>query len=476
MALIGSTNAERIWNYFKSIGMSEYGIAGLIANLDCESALNPKNVQDSYERKIGYNDESYTTAVDSGTYTNFVHDGVGYGLFQATWWTRKKSLLEFANMNGVSIGDLEMQVKFIHKELTESFPSVFATLMNASSVLQASNAMLLQYERPANMGSSVQKYRAFCAQRYYDKFVNNTTEMKTVMGYKTIAKKSNTKMSEHFNSNEFDCHGNGCCLCTVINEKLIEYLEEIREHFNNPITITSGYRCATHNRNVGGATGSRHSKGDAADIVVSGVAPREVAKYAESIGIMGIGLYETSSDGHFVHIDTRDVKSFWYGQACSPRSTFGGVVATVTIANNKNDVLSVGSTGSTVKVLQEKLVTLGYAIATDGIYGAKTAAAVRDYQGKNNLVVDGIAGVETQKSINDAMVNSSVTTSSYSVRVAASALNIRHGAGTNYPVVGTIKDKGTYTIVEESNGEGAKKWGKLSDGRGWIALDYCIKS
>jgi uncharacterized protein YcbK (DUF882 family) len=48
---------------------------------------------------------------------------------------------------------------------------------------------------------------------------------------------------------------------------------------------------------------------------VKGVAPREVAKYAESIGIKGVGLYETSVDGHFTHIDTRTSKSFWYGQS-----------------------------------------------------------------------------------------------------------------------------------------------------------------
>ena len=66
-------------------------------------------------------------------------------------------------------------------------------------------------------------------------------------------------------------------------------------------------------------------KGQAADIIVDGVAPKEVAKYAESLGIQGIGLYETNKDGHFVHIDTRTKnKYFWYGQSEAPRSTFGG--------------------------------------------------------------------------------------------------------------------------------------------------------
>ena len=133
------------------------------------------------------------------------------------------------------------------------------------------------------------------------------------MATNTYKKGQGIKLSNNFTSNEFDCHGSGCCSSTLINPELVKYLQKIREHFNAPITITSGYRCLTHNSRVGGATGSRHTKGDAADIVVKGIAPREVARYAESIGVKGIGLYETSADGFFVHIDTRTTKSFWYG-------------------------------------------------------------------------------------------------------------------------------------------------------------------
>ena len=60
----------------------------------------------------------------------------------------------------------------------------------------------------------------------------------------------------------------------------------------------------------------------------------------------------------------------------------------------------------------------------------------------------------------------------YVVKVNASALNVRKGAGTNYKIVGCIRDKGTYTIVEEKTGAGAKKWGRLKSGTGWISLDY----
>ena len=59
----------------------------------------------------------------------------------------------------------------------------------------------------------------------------------------------------------------------------------------------------------------------------------------------------------------------------------------------------------------------------------------------------------------------------YKVRITATDLNIRAGAGTNHPSKGYIKP-GVYTIVEEATGKGATKWGKLKSGAGWISLDF----
>ena len=59
----------------------------------------------------------------------------------------------------------------------------------------------------------------------------------------------------------------------------------------------------------------------------------------------------------------------------------------------------------------------------------------------------------------------------YKVRITATDLNIRAGAGTNHPSKGYIKP-GVYTIVEEATGQGATKWGKLKSGAGWISLDF----
>lgn len=66
--------------------------------------------------------------------------------------------------------------------------------------------------------------------------------------------------------------------------------------------------------------------------------------------------------------------------------------------------------------------------------------------------------------------STSNTNNSYLVKVTTVALNIRSGAGTNHGIVGCIRDKGTYTIVETHG-----NWGKLKSGAGWICLDYTTK-
>ncbi len=170
-------NEITIWKYLKAKGLNDYGVAGLMGNLFAESGLNPQNLQNSCEKRLGMTDAAYAAAVDKGTYTNFVHDSAGWGLCQWTYWSRKKALLEFAHAAGKSIGDLGMQLDFLWKELSESYPGVLASLRSAGSVLEASNSVLLNFERPANQSESVQKKRAEYGQRYYDRFANPAIEM-----------------------------------------------------------------------------------------------------------------------------------------------------------------------------------------------------------------------------------------------------------------------------------------------------------
>lgn len=465
--------SQQIWNFLKQY-FNDYGVAGLMGNLDAESGLRSNNLQDTYSREFGLTDAQYTAAVDNGTYTKFVNDQAGYGLAQWTYWSRKQNLLNYAKSKNKSIGDLEIQLEFLIKELKESYTnSVYNVLRNASSVQEASDAVLMNFERPLNAASHKNK-RASMGQTYYNKYAKGVVE---TMATNTYSKTQAIKLSNNFNSSEFNCKGSGCCSSTIINPQLVKYLQQIRDHFNAPITITSAYRCPTHNRRVGGATGSRHTKGDAADIVVKGRTPAEVAKYAESIGIKGIGLYETNADGFFVHIDTRETKSFWYGQNEQKRTTFGGSSTTTNITtdttSNSETTISLGDTGAVVKEIQEMLIQLGYVLTdnpkdktkgADGIYGTKTWKAIIDFQKKNGLEQDGIVGAITMAALEKA-----TSKAGYTVKVTASLLNVRQGPGIENPVVGMIRKDATYKLLEIKDG-----WGRISSPAGWVSLSYVI--
>jgi hypothetical protein len=138
------------------------------------------------------------------------------------------------------------------------------------------------------------------------------------MSVNTYTRGQKQQLTEHFNISEFHCKGAKCgCTETLHDPALSAYLQQIREHFDKPLYITSGFRCEKHNQAVGGVVGSLHAKGMAADIVIQGVKPLEIAQYAEQIGVKGIGLYD-----QFVHIDTRENKSFWYDHKQEKRETF----------------------------------------------------------------------------------------------------------------------------------------------------------
>lgn len=179
MALTGKSNEEKIWNYLKGKGLTDCGAAGLIGNIYAESGFIPTNLQNTYEKSLGFSDASYTAAVDSGSYGNFVRDSAGYGLCQWTYWSRKQALLDFCKKAGTSIGDLEMQLDFLMKELSESYKTVLATLKAAGSVRAASDSVLLNFERPADQSEAAKQRRAGYGQTYYDKYAGSSTPPQT---------------------------------------------------------------------------------------------------------------------------------------------------------------------------------------------------------------------------------------------------------------------------------------------------------
>lgn len=166
---------KQIFDYLVGLGFTKEGVAGLMGNLKAESNLNPKNLQNTSERKLDLTDDEYTVAVDNGTYTNFVHDSAGYGLAQWTYWSRKQNLLNFAKEHKMSIGDCKMQLSFLYKEL-QGYKEVFEVLKVATSIKAASDIVLLKYERPANQSEAVKEKRAQYGQEIYDRCIGGELE------------------------------------------------------------------------------------------------------------------------------------------------------------------------------------------------------------------------------------------------------------------------------------------------------------
>lgn len=180
-------NAKIIWNYFKAKGLSDCGIAGLMGNLYAESGLSPVNLQNSYEKKLGMTDSQYTQAVDNGSYSNFVKDSAGYGLAQWTYWSRKQGLLKLCRSRNKSIGDLNTQLDFLYQELSTSYSQLLKILKTTSSVEEASNLIITQFERPADQSSTALQKRAAYSQQFFNSYTTQKEEI-TKMKYSDINK------------------------------------------------------------------------------------------------------------------------------------------------------------------------------------------------------------------------------------------------------------------------------------------------
>ncbi|WP_429142581.1 D-Ala-D-Ala carboxypeptidase family metallohydrolase [Aeromonas veronii] len=108
-------------------------------------------------------------------------------------------------------------------------------------------------------------------------------------------------MNKFFRVSEFACK----CGCGFdsIDRELVALITAVRLHFKEPVTITSGCRCASHNKAVGGAVGSKHLEGIAADIQVKNVAPKAVQAFLNEL--LPRGRYGIGYGRSFTHLDTR---------------------------------------------------------------------------------------------------------------------------------------------------------------------------
>ena len=169
---------RQIWDFLKSKGLTDYACAGVEGNLYCESGCRPNNLQNTYEKSLGLSDEEYTAQVDSGIYTNFVHDSAGYGLAQWTYWSRKENLLNYARQRDVSIANLQMQLDFLWIELANT--TLVGKLNACTSVYDATKIFMCEFERPANQSDLAIQGRSTISQKFYDQYATGDNDNMSV--------------------------------------------------------------------------------------------------------------------------------------------------------------------------------------------------------------------------------------------------------------------------------------------------------
>lgn len=427
--------AMRIKAWLMAHGLTESGTYGMMANIYVESGFRANNLQNSYVRKLGLSDEQYTAAVDSNQYANFTQDHAGYGLCQWTYWSRKQNLLNYARSVGKSIGDEVMQLEYLLKELNDRYPTVLRLLTTSNDERECAIRVMLDFERPANQSEENQVKRADHATE-----LKSSLKEEPKMGIKVAIDAghglytSGKRCMKALDPNET----REWVLNSRIAEKLEEYLksfgcEVIRvDDRTGRIDIALDARVAVANRNNCKVYISIHHN-------------------AGINGGTGGGtvVYHYCSTGGGIQMATK---------------LYNAVVKETGLVGNRST--KVKKTAYHVLKntnMRAYLIENGFMdSATDVPIILTDAHAEKTARGIMNCLIEEY-GLTGSFPMPEPVPEPEVETTDFKVKVLVDELDIYKAPTPD--VVGCIKNKGVYTIVEVDG-----SWGKLKSGAGWINL------
>lgn len=136
---------KTIYEQLRAAGMSDAGACGMLGNMWAESSLKANIAQRGMTKLT---DEEYTEKFDRQPETCY-KDGVGYGLCQWTYHTRKEQLRQFAGYWGVSVSAEDMQVAFVVEELKTDHAALWYLLCSTDDLYLATANICMEFERPA---------------------------------------------------------------------------------------------------------------------------------------------------------------------------------------------------------------------------------------------------------------------------------------------------------------------------------------
>ena len=477
-------NESRIWGFLVEHIGNPFGAAGMMGNLYAESWLNPKNLQNSFESGLKYTDETYTAAVDNGSYGGFVFDGAGYGLAQWTYWSRKNRLLAMAREQGTSIGDLDLQLDVLWSELQAS-KGLLSALQSARSVREASDIVLTQYERPKDQSEAVMVRRAEYSQRYYEQFTGGV-DMAVKIGSARIDENGHAKggqagdqTGKEVSTQNWYKHSKGWRVFRAKNPAIAEKIAQdmqwacnskyIGYDQNQRGTLYSvskplGFNCSKVTTPCetdcsalvrvccayAGIDLPNFRTSDEASILLKSGAFVEMkgAKYTDSSAYLLRGdILVTKTQGHTVVVLTNGPKA---GSDALAKDT---------------DVLRKGDKGPEVKAMQQALMTAGWSFpryGADGDFGSETEANVKGFQRTEGLPVTGVYDAATRAALMKKI-------GAGSVEITGKSVNVRSGPGISYSVIGVAhnEDRFEYGLVTDN-------WYQIDYGGaiGWVSGKY----
>ena len=151
-------------------GLTPVGACAMGGNIQAESGFKSNIAQRGMTKLT---DEEYTKAADTWS-IDFANDGIGYGLCQWTYHTRKAALLGFAIDRGMSVGDEQTQVDFCVWEMQHNYPDLWGYLCMTQDLSGAAGRICTEYERPAvNNISTRAQYANELYMRYGDALMDN---------------------------------------------------------------------------------------------------------------------------------------------------------------------------------------------------------------------------------------------------------------------------------------------------------------
>lgn len=479
-------NETRIWGFLLDKIGNPFGAAGMMGNLYAESGLNPKNLQNSFESKLKYTDETYTAAVDNGSYGGFIFDGAGYGLAQWTYWSRKNRLLAMAREQGKSIGDLDLQLDVLWSELQTS-TAILSAIQSARSVREASDIVLTQYERPKDQNEAVMVRRAGYAQRYYDQFTGGdvmaTAEERRI--------KIREKYREIIGRNVYNQYLRDYCFKKYKDGKYysdcsssVSYTyKEAGESFG--VMRTTDMYASTKFEDVPAKIVNGQIKnpevlriGDMLLFAGSDAARKKwgYVGHVEMVGEINgtkVTLYGHGSGNPKKHDMATYCKSRYNSKTSNTplgrkllirvRRFIRDDGAAPTDPRLGDRTLKKGDKGAEVRALQEALIKLGWSFpkyGPDGDFGSETEANVKGFQRTHGLTVNGVFDQACYKALMAAMGTGQV-------RITGGTVNVRTGPGKE--IIGVCKKGETFDYSAAKDG-----WYQIDfNGRaGWVSGKY----